>query len=362
MSKRPTLGATVVMSMVVLASLAGCFRDLASTGTGPDGASSGVDAVAQYQTPPQGDDGHLDEQAMGDSASPEGQADVSATALTSALKGLRYTLPEGVNAEMATLDLYRRDDGLIRPLVVLVHGGSWVGGDKANFDVAAPDFIPWWLDRGYVVASVNFRLASKITEPQTVRPTDQASDIAHAIAWLISQGDVHKIAPDAVVLVGYSSGAHLVALLGADGRYLEAAGLAETVLKATVSLDVHAYDVPFALELMVGSVVEENVPLITHLFGETTDEQLLASPIHYAKGWVAPALIVSVDTDPEVVGSYGYLVSQAAENYVSALTAQGHIASSYHDVSETHTSLAVGFGVASDGVTAAVGTFLDLLP
>ena len=49
-----------------------------------------------------------------------------------------------------------------------------------------------------------------------------------------------------VVLVGYSSGAHLVALLGADGQYLEEAGLEETVLKATISLDVHVYDVPYA--------------------------------------------------------------------------------------------------------------------
>ena len=33
----------------------------------------------------------------------------------------------------ATLDLYRVEDDSARPLVLLVHGGSWVGEDKDSF-------------------------------------------------------------------------------------------------------------------------------------------------------------------------------------------------------------------------------------
>ena len=277
------------------------------------------------------------------------------------LEDVAYTPPPGVDADAATLDITWLDDGQERPLVLLVHGGSWVGGDKSNFAEAAPDFIPWWLDAGYNVAAVNFRLASPRGEPLEVGPKDQARDIAHALAWLDANAADHGLADHGTVALGYSSGAHLVALLGADGSYLDEAGLDETHLAATVSLDVHAYDVPFALELMVDSVVEDNIPLIEHLFGTTEDEQLSGSPIHFVEGHVAPALLVSVEPSPTDEGTHGFIVSQASERYAAALRAQGHTAETFHDSDETHASLAVGFGQADDPATQAVGAFLDAL-
>lgn len=271
---------------------------------------------------------------------------------------LAYPAPEGADDALATLDLYRLDDDEVRPLALLVHGGSWVGGDKANFDQAAPDFIPWWIDRGYVVAAVNFRLASPMGQELEVGPKDQARDIAHALAWLHEQ---EGIASQGTVAVGFSSGAHLVALLGADGSYLEEPGLAQTQLAATVSLDVHAYDVPYALDLMVGSVVEQNIPLIEHLFGATEEEQLSASPIHFVEGQVAPAMLVSVEPSPDEEGSHGWIVSKASEHYAEALRAEGHLVETLHDSDETHDSLAMGFGAEGDQATEAVGAFLDAL-
>lgn len=275
---------------------------------------------------------------------------------------LAYEPPPGVTSELATLDVYLLPDGEPKPLVVLVHGGSWVGGDKDSFDTAAPDFIPWWTDRGYVAAAVNFRLATPLGQPQQVAPTDQARDIAHALAWLVENAEEHEIAAEPVVLVGYSSGAHLVALLGANGEYLTEAGLDESRVRATVSLDVHAYDVPFALQLMVGSTVEQNIPLIEHLFGDTEEAQLVGSPIAYTDGDVPPAMLVSVEPSPEDVGSHGYIVSQAAERYAQALLDAGHVAETFHDSAETHGTLATGFGADDDPVTEAVGAFLDALP
>jgi len=278
------------------------------------------------------------------------------------LEDIAYSLPDGVDTDLATLDLYRIDDGTTRPLALLVHGGSWVGGDKSSFRTAAPAFVPWFLDRGYTVAAVNFRLASRLGQPLEVGPMDQAEDIAHALAWLQEEADALGVSPEPALLVGYSSGAHLVALLGADGRYLERAGLDETLVGATVSLDVHAYDVPLALELMVGSDVEQNIPLIRHLFGETEAAQLEASPIHHLDGSVAPAMLVSVGSEPERAGSHGQIVVATAENYANALTASGHRAETFHDPEEDHASLAVGFGEDGDAVTQAVADFLDGLP
>lgn len=271
-----------------------------------------------------------------------------------------YAPPPGVGNEFAKLDLFRVDDHTTRPLVLLVHGGSWVGGDKEAFTARAPDLVRWWMEQGYTAAALNFRLASRLGEPQTVRPRDQVRDIAHALAWLLQQEDYHLKQED-VIAVGYSSGAHLVALLGADGSFMEEAGLSERILAATISLDVHAYDVPYALELMVDSDVEQNMSLIRHLFGDTSSEQLEASPISYLQGFVAPALIISVDADPALAGSHGYIVSKAAENYVDALQAAGHKGETFHDASEDHSSLVSGFGLPGDKVTARVQSFIDNL-
>lgn len=275
-------------------------------------------------------------------------------------RDVAYAPPPGVGNEFATLDLYRVEDEVARPLVLLVHGGSWVGGDKDGFSTHAPDLIEWWLERGYTAACLNFRLASRLGQPQTVRPRDQARDIAHALAWLLQQED-YNLKQDDVIALGYSSGAHLVALIGADGSLLEEAGLSETVLAATVSLDVHAYDVPYALELMVDSDVEQNMPLIRHLFGDTSTEQLASSPISYLDGFVAPALVVSVDEDPAQAGSHGYIVSKTAERYVTALQEAGHMGEAFHDANEDHASLVTGFGLPGDLVTERVQDFLDNL-
>ena len=204
-----------------------------------------------------------------------------------AFKNLAYTPPPGVTSDLATLDLYRVDDGVERPLVLLVHGGSWISGDKAGFEAK---IVPWCLERGYAAAAVNFRLASKPADaPPFVKPADQVRDIAAALAWLMDQAETYTLASDGIVLMGYSSGAHLVALLGTDEAYLEEVGLEPTSLAASISLDVHAYDVPYALELMVGSVVDANRGSIRFLFGQSEAEQLQSSPIHFVDGWAAPA-------------------------------------------------------------------------
>ena len=96
--------------------------------------------------------------------------------------------------------------------------------------------------------------------------------------------------------------------------------------------------------------------------GETEEEQLIGSPIHHIDGWVAPALIVSVDEDPAVVGSHGHIVSETAKHYVSALSEKGHVGQAFHDITEDHASLAMGFGMDGDAVTETVEAFLNGLP
>ena len=274
-------------------------------------------------------------------------------------RGLAYTAPHAGDVALNTLDLFDPGGLAPRPLVLLVHGGSWVGGDKAAYE---RDIVPWWLERGYIAAPVNFRLATGLPQGDGVKPRDQARDVASALGWLLSRADEYHIDPTRVVLLGYSSGAHLVALLGTDERLLQEASVDVQSVRAAISLDVHAYDVPYALSLMAGSVVEQNIPLIEHLFGDTAEEQLESSPIHYVEGWAARSLVISVDAAVDEVGSHGYIVSRCAQRYVEALRAAGHQSHTLHDASETHSSLVMGYGQAGDLTTQAIQELIDELP
>jgi arylformamidase len=273
-------------------------------------------------------------------------------------RDLAYPPPEGGDPAMSTLDLYRLPDGQPQRLLVFVHGGSWVGGDKSNLD-KAPQLVSWYLERGFVLAAPNFRLASPLGQELESSYAEQCADLAAALAWLVDSGEAYGVTEPGITLMGYSSGAHLVALLGADQRYLEAAGLTGEALSAVMSLDVHAYDVPYALELMVGSEVEQNIPLIEHLFGASEEEQRVGSPSSYVATAAIPrSLVVSAEPSKEE-GGHGWITSLTGSAWAELLAINGHEAQWQHFDDESHSSLVLDFGLEGDGPTALVESFLE---
>ena len=50
---------------------------------------------------------------------------------TTVWRDLEYTVPADSESALARLDIHQVAGSEPQPLVVLIHGGSWVGGDKA---------------------------------------------------------------------------------------------------------------------------------------------------------------------------------------------------------------------------------------
>jgi arylformamidase len=97
--------------------------------------------------------------------------------------------------------------------VAFVHGGSLAGGDKADGDYGhVCDPFP---AAGLGCANINYRLMPAASWPA------QPEDVASAIAWLRDHIAAAGGDPDRLFLLGHSSGAMLVALVGADARYFE---------------------------------------------------------------------------------------------------------------------------------------------
>ncbi|MCZ8014348.1 MAG: alpha/beta hydrolase [Limnobacter sp.] len=138
------------------------------------------------------------------------------------------------------------------PLVVFVHGGGWVIGDKAIGTRNKPAF---YHQLGFAFASVNYRLLSK-TKPQenpTLSPNDQASDVAAAVGYLRNKAAQLDFDPNNIVLMGHSAGAHLAALVSANPSYLETAGVPMSAVKGAILLDGAGYDVNRQMDSIANS-------------------------------------------------------------------------------------------------------------
>jgi len=97
------------------------------------------------------------------------------------------------------------------PVIMLIHGGGYKTGDKRD----ELDYVPTLLDRGYAVASANYRLIDEAIFPA------QIYDIKAAIRFIRANADKYNINPNKIATWGVSSGGHLSALAGTSGNVKE---------------------------------------------------------------------------------------------------------------------------------------------
>ncbi|MDP1860645.1 MAG: alpha/beta hydrolase [Gemmatimonadaceae bacterium] len=98
------------------------------------------------------------------------------------------------------------------PLVVWIHGGGFSGGTKTlAADAAARRLV----DRGFAVASLEYRLSGEARFPAAVL------DLKAAIRHLRANASNYRIAPDRIGAWGSSAGGHLAAFLGVTGGIVE---------------------------------------------------------------------------------------------------------------------------------------------
>lgn len=166
------------------------------------------------------------------------------------------------------------------PLVLFVHGGGWKRGSKDN---AAGNWkAPHYTGEGYAYAAINYRLVPG------ARVEDQAADVAAALKYLIANAARLGFDPRRVVLMGHSAGAHLVALVGTDARYLNAAGLTLADLRGVIPIDGAAYDVP--RQIAGGGNFMHDTYL--QAFGTDPARQRALSPTLQAAAPNAPAFLL----------------------------------------------------------------------
>lgn len=154
-----------------------------------------------------------------------------------------FPLPAGARVErdlaygmdpLQRLDVYHPAKADNAPVILMVHGGGWSRGNKALWRVVR-NKVNHWVGRGYLLVSTNYRMAP------SADPVAQSADVARALAFVQAHLSSWGGDPERVVLMGHSSGAHLVALLTADPAI--SAGQKASPWRATVALDSAAMNV-----------------------------------------------------------------------------------------------------------------------
>lgn len=136
-----------------------------------------------------------------------GAPPVPADAVTFTIETVEYADVDGVSL---LADAHLPDtEARRRPAIVLVHGGSWLGGDRRSMGEEAG----WLAQRGYVAFSIDYRLAPTYRFPAAV------DDVRRFVRWLRKPAQVreYRVDPARIGALGSSAGGHLAAMLGTLG-------------------------------------------------------------------------------------------------------------------------------------------------
>jgi acetyl esterase/lipase len=102
-------------------------------------------------------------------------------------------------------DVYRATQAGPRPVVLSIHGGALIMGNRQQVDRGLNELL---LDAGYSVVSIDYRLAPETKVPAILE------DVDDAYQWLRAQGSALGIDPERVAVMGGSAGGYLTLVSG----------------------------------------------------------------------------------------------------------------------------------------------------
>lgn len=111
----------------------------------------------------------------------------------------------GSDSERQKLDFWKPESDKPTPVVLMIHGGGWIRGDKSGYGA---DAVRPYLEHGIAIASVNYRFIPQAME-QRVDPPVKAClhDAARALQTVRSKAKEWNIDPNRVGSTGGSAGA-----------------------------------------------------------------------------------------------------------------------------------------------------------
>ncbi len=198
-----------------------------------------------------------------------------------------YTISAG---QPLSLDLYRTGSSGLKPAVIVVHGGSWTGGNRSDF----PSWDRWWAGSvGAVVLDIDYTL----TPGDWRRPVE---DVKAAIRWARQHRDELGIDPTRIVLLGRSAGGHLAL----EAAYEAAESGDRTAQVAAVAAIYPPVDLLWGYANPANPHVHDGSSALRRYLGGPPDQAheayVAASPLSHLGPHTPPTLLVHGLMDPLV--------------------------------------------------------------
>lgn len=202
-----------------------------------------------------------------------------------------------------TLDLYipRTNTKSTMGVVVFIHGGGWILGDKSAYTVSARDYAR---ENGYACASINYSYLSEDTDMNAI-----LDDITDALTAIKHAGEQVAVTLDKTVMVGHSAGGHLALLYSysmAEVAPIQPAGVvsyagptdltAEEYWTTATDIKDNYYDAVTdgsgrnALSYILSTAIGQKVNDYDDV-QEYAEELLAVSPVNYTKTAVPTILV-----------------------------------------------------------------------
>jgi len=111
----------------------------------------------------------------------------------------------GTDSERQKFDFWQAKSDKPTPVLLLIHGGGWMGGDKSGYGTGA---IQPYLDAGISVAAINYRFIPQAMEQKVESPVKAPlHDAARALQTIRSKAKEWNIDPTRIGSTGSSAGA-----------------------------------------------------------------------------------------------------------------------------------------------------------
>jgi len=235
------------------------------------------------------------------------------------------------------------------PVMVYVHGGGWVIGDKRE---QGKPMMYELVARGWVCVAINYRLSPKATWP------DHVVDAKRAVAWVKEHIAEYGGDPSFVAVSGGSAGGHLCALLAlseGDAAFQPGFEAADTGVQACVpfygvmdltgSPEGSARFGPGLLELLEKRVMKTKETEHPELFRD-------ASPTYRVQSGAPPFFVLHGVNDTLVP-------VETARTFVERLRAVSHQPVVYAELPLAQHAFDVLASLRCQATTSAVADFLE---
>lgn len=204
------------------------------------------------------------------------------------------------------------------PLVVCLHGGGWISGDRSMFSEEAE----WISAQGYAAAVIDFRLAPLYPFPAAVQDSQSFVRFAreHAVEL--------NIVPDKIAAFGNSAGGHLACMLGLCSETFSIESKTDHMVNAVISVSAltdmrdpgeSQYDISFSfIEQFLGGPYQGN-----------EEKYASASPLAHLKEGACPFCIAHGQLDDVVPPDqsrllHDSLIKKGADSRLLELPCDGH--------------------------------------